>query len=220
MPRNTNLEGNLLGFDVELRTIETMAVESRLQVLFIENDTEKAQKMVNALDADKYDVTHLTSGSAVFLSLVEKYQPDLILMDVESPDRDIVESLSVMSVSNPKPVVMFSQNEDTTTINSLVKSGVSAYVVGDVDPARVRSIIDIAIARFDEHQQLKNELATTQQQLNKQKTVEQAKIWLIETKGLSEKDAYALLRKNAMDTGQTIESVAKNILSVATMLDM
>lgn len=197
-----------------------MAVDKRLQVLFIEKDTEKAKKMMDALDSDTYAVTHITSGSAVFLSVVEEYQPDLILMDVESPDRDIVESLSVMSQSNPKPVVMFSQNEDTNTINSLVKSGVSAYIVGDVDPTRVRTIINIAIARFDEHQELKNELATTQQQLSKQKTVEQAKIWLIETKGLSEKEAYAMLRKNAMDTGQTIETVAKNILSVASMLDM
>ena len=197
-----------------------MTPESRLQVLFIEKDTEKAQKMMNALDQDKYEVTHLTSGNAAFLTLVEEYQPDLILMDVESPDRDIVESLSIMSAANPKPVVMFSQDEDTDTINSLVKSGVSAYIVGDVDPTRVRTIIDIAIARFDEHQQLKNELASTQQQLSKQKTVEQAKIWLMETKGLSEKEAYGMLRKNAMDTSQTIELVAKNILSVATMLDM
>lgn len=192
----------------------------RLQVLFIENDTDKASKMINALDPEKYAVSHLRSGNTAFLHLVEKYQPDLILMDVESPDRDIVESLSVMSAANPKPVVMFSQDEDTNTINSLVKSGVSAYIVGDVDPTRVRSIIDIAIARFDEHQQLKNELVSTQQQLSKQKTVEQAKIWLMETKGLTEKAAYGILRKNAMDTGQTIELVAKNILSVATMLEM
>lgn len=197
-----------------------MTTDSRLQVLFIENDTDKALKMINALDPDKYAVSHLTSGNTAFLQLVEKYQPDLILMDVESPDRDIVESLSVMSAANPKPVVMFSQDEDTNTINSLVKSGVSAYIVGDVDPARVRSIIDIAIARFDEHQQLKNELVSTQQQLSKQKTVEQAKIWLMETKGLTEKEAYGMLRKNAMDTGLTIELVAKNILSVATMLEM
>ncbi|MBO1254227.1 ANTAR domain-containing protein [Alteromonas sp. 5E99-2] len=197
-----------------------MAFDSCLQVLLIEKDAEKAQKMINALDPEKYSVTHLSSGSAVFLRLVEEYQPDLILMDVESPDRDIVESLSVMSAANPKPVVMFSQNEDTDTINSLVKSGVSAYIVGDVDPTRVRTIIEIALARFDEHQQLKNELASTQQQLTKQKTVEQAKIWLMETKGLTEKEAYSLLRKNAMDMSQTIEHVAKNILSVATMLDM
>jgi response regulator NasT len=197
-----------------------MTKDPRLQVLFIENDTDKASKMINALDPEKYAVSHLRSGNTAFLHLVEKYQPDLILMDVESPDRDIVESLSVMSAANPKPVVMFSQDEDTNTINSLVKSGVSAYIVGDVDPTRVRSIIDIAIARFDEHQQLKNELVSTQQQLNKQKTVEQAKIWLMETKGLTEKAAYGILRKNAMDTGQTIELVAKNILSVATMLEM
>lgn len=197
-----------------------MTTSNCLHVLLIDSDKAKAEAMIDALDPAHYRVTHLISGSARFLRLIETHQPDIILIDVESPDRDIVESLSVMSASNPKPVVMFSQQDDKDTISSVVKSGVSAYIVGDVEASRVRSIINIALARFDDQQHLKKELAATQQQLSKQKTVEQAKIWLMETKGLSEKAAYGLLRKNAMDTGQTIETVAKNMLSLAAMLDM
>ena len=102
----------------------------------------------------------------------------------------------------------------------MVKSGVSAYIVGGVDPYRVKSIIDVALARFKEHQQLKNELVETRQKLSSQKVIEQAKIWLMENKNLSEKDAYHRMRKMAMDSGQKMELVAKSILSLVSMLEI
>jgi len=196
-----------------------MATDQIVKVLLIESDNAKAEAVINALGEQKYDITHVADGGLALLKVVDMNQPDLIIMDVESPDRDIVESLNQMSLINPKPVVMFSEQGDTEMIQSLVKSGVSAYIVGDVNPARVKSIVDIAIARFTEYQQLKNQLREAKQQLSSQKTIEQAKIWLMETKHLSEKDAYHRMRKLAMDNGQTIEEVAKNMLSIAAMLD-
>lgn len=196
-----------------------MTTDHIIKVLLIENDDAKAQAVMVALGKQKYDITHVSDGGLALLKVVDMNQPDLIIMDVESPDRDIVESLDQMSLINPKPVVMFSEQGDAAMIQSLVKSGVSAYIVGDVDPARVKSIVDIAIARFTEYQQLKNELLEAKKQLSSQKTIEQAKIWLMETKRLSEKNAYHRMRKLAMDNGQTIEDVAKNMLSVAAMLN-
>lgn len=196
-----------------------MTTDHIIKVLLIENDDAKAQAVMVALGKQKYDITHVSDGGLALLKVVDMNQPDLIIMDVESPDRDIVESLNQMSLINPKPVVMFSEQGDAAMIQSLVKSGVSAYIVGDVDPARVKSIVDIAIARFTEYQQLKNELLEAKKQLSSQKTIEQAKIWLMETKRLSEKNAYHRMRKLAMDNGQTIEHVAKNMLSVAAMLN-
>lgn len=196
-----------------------MTTDHIIKVLLIENDNAKAQAVMVALGKQKYDITHVSDGGLALLKVVDMNQPDLIIMDVESPDRDIVESLNQMSLINPKPVVMFSEQGDAAMIQSLVKSGVSAYIVGDVDPARVKSIVDIAIARFTEYQQLKNELLEAKKQLSSQKTIEQAKIWLMETKHLSEKNAYHRMRKLAMDNGQTIEDVAKSMLSVAAMLN-
>lgn len=194
--------------------------EHPLNVLLIEHDQAKASAVMQALGTQDYHITHVSSGGLALLKVVDENQPDLIIMDVESPDRDMVESLNQMSQINPKPIVMFSEQGDTETIHSLVKSGVSAYIVGDVDAARVKSIVDIAMVRFTEYQELKNELLETKKKLTSQKTIEQAKIWLMETKQLTEKEAYHRMRKMAMDNGQTIDEVAKNLLSVAAMLDL
>lgn len=154
------------------------------------------------------------------LKEVEIFTPDIIIIDIESPDRDMLDSLNRISTSAPKPVVMFSDQDDTILINLLVKSGVTAYVAGGVDPKRVKSILDTAIARFTEYQGLKNELALTKKKLSNQRIVDQAKIWLMQNKNYTENDAYHYIRKMAMDNGQRVEDVAKNMLSLATMLEL
>ncbi|WP_100656900.1 ANTAR domain-containing response regulator [Alteromonas flava] len=196
-----------------------MSEKSLIKVLLVESNLAKAELVSSMLNKSAYQITHVTSRGLSLLREVEINQPDLIIMDVESPDRDIIESLNQISQLNPKPVVMFSDDEDTATINSMMRSGVSAYVVGNVDPTKVKSIIDIAIARFSEYQRLRKELVATKKKLTSQKSIEQAKIWLMETKGLTEKEAYHRIRKMAMDNSQKIEDVANNILSLASMLD-
>ena len=191
-----------------------------IKVMLIENDEQKVQALRQALDSSEYSIEHVTNTGISLLNEVVSAEPDLIIMNIESPNRDILDSLHLMSKSNPKPVVMFSeQQEDSDTIRNMVKCGVSAYVVGDSNPKRVKTILDTAVARFTEYQQLKEELQVTKQRLSSQKTVEQAKIWLMETKNLSEKEAYHSIRKMAMDNSQKIEDVAKNILSLASMLE-
>ncbi len=192
--------------------------KSFLNVLLIEDIQEKANALINALDTSIYCIKHVSNSGVSLLHQVEKLKPDLIIIDIESPNRDILDSLHLLSSSNPKPIVMFSPEKDTATINQLVKSGVSAYVAGGVDPQRVKSIIDTALARFQEYQSLKNELAMTKEKLSGQKTVEQAKLWLMEAKKLSEQEAYQCIRKTAMDNSQKMEDVAKNILSLAKMI--
>ena len=93
----------------------------------------------------------------------------------------------------------------------------SAYVVGEVSQQRVKSVVEVAIARFSVFQGLKQELADTKQKLSSQKNIDKAKRWLMETKQLSEVDAYNFIRKIAMDNSQKMDDVAKNILSVASI---
>ena len=151
----------------------------------------------------------------------KKIKSAKIIIDIESPDRDMLESLNLISKTSPRPIVMFAEHEeDTETINQLVKYGVSAYVVGDVNKVRVKSVLDIVVARFKVHQSLKKELEATKQKLSGQKNIEKAKRWLMDTKNLSETDAYHSIRKMAMDNSQKMDDVAKNILSLAAMLEV
>ncbi|NMP32458.1 ANTAR domain-containing protein [Thalassotalea sp. M1531] len=196
-----------------------IAATQELNVLLVEDDKQKAQSLIGALDRSQYCIRHITTTGMPLLKQVEALQPDVIVIDVESPSRDVLESLSIISLANPKPIVMFSEQNDTETISQSVKSGVSAYIAGDIAFERVRSILDTAVARFSEYQLLKKELVHTKQKLSSQRVVEQAKIWLMETKNLTEKEAYHRIRKMAMDNSQKLEEVARSILSLAKMLE-
>jgi response regulator NasT len=192
---------------------------AKLKVLLAENSHEKANALMNILENTDYDIYHIAHSGVPLLKDVEQLNPDVIIIDIESPDRDMLENLNQIYQLSPKPIVVFSEQEDTnTTANQMVKSGVSAYVVGEVNQERVKSIVDIAIARFGLFQGLKQELADTKQKLSSQKNIEKAKRWLMDTRQLSETDAYHFIRKIAMDNSQKMDDVAKNILSVASIL--
>lgn len=191
---------------------------AKLKVLLAENNHVKAKALIGILTNTDYDIYHIARSGVPLLKEVEQLNPDVIIIDIESPDRDMLENLNQISQFAPKPIVVFSEQQNTNaTINQMVKSGVSAYVVGEVNQERVKSIIDVAIARFRLFQGLKQELAETKQKLSSQKNIEQAKRWLMDTKQLSETDAYHFIRKIAMDNSQKMDDVAKNILSVASI---
>lgn len=190
----------------------------KLKVLLAENNHVKAKALMGILTNTDYDIYHIAHSGVPLLKDVEQLNPDVIIIDIESPDRDMLENLNQISQFSPKPIVVFSEQHNTnTTINQMVKSGVSAYVVGEVNQERVKSIVDVAIARFGLFQGLKQELADTKQKLSSQKNIEKAKRWLMDTKQLSETDAYHFIRKIAMDNSQKMDDVAKNILSVASI---
>ena len=189
-----------------------------LCVLLIDDDPGRAEILSAELDKSRYKVTQMLSASASLLKQVDELQPDVIIIDIESPDRDILESLHTLNSFNPKPIVMFSQQEDTNTINQSVHSGVSAYVTRDVDISRVRAILDAAVARFDQMQSLRAQLHETQRELASRKVIDQAKTMLMETKKITEKEAYQQIRKMAMDNGQRMDQVAKNIIDIIRAL--
>lgn len=190
-----------------------------LNVLLIERNQEKSELLAMALRSNEYLVTQICASGISLLREVERNAPDLIVMDVESPDRDTIQSLSLVTQMAPRPIIMFSEQESGETINSIVASGVTTYVVGEVAGQRIKSIVDTALARFDNYQQLKHELATTQHKLSAEKEINRAKAWLMENKHISEKEAHARLRKTAMDSGKKIEEVARNLLAVVSLMD-
>lgn len=191
-----------------------------LRVLLIDDDPQRAVALSAALDKSRYLVEHMIGADVSLLKQVDALQPDVIIIDIESPSRDILDSLHTLNSFNPKPIVMFSEQEDTNTINQSVHCGVSAYVTREVNTSRVRSILDAAVARFQQMQSLRNQLQETQQELASRKVIERAKVLLMETRNLSEKEAYQMIRKMAMDNGQRMEQVAKNMIDIITTLSM
>lgn len=149
---------------------------------------------------------------------MESSNADIIILDMESPSRDTIESLSVISNYNPKPVVMFSTQDNPALLQESISAGVSSYIAGQIDPQRVKFILDVAVARFNEFQELKKELRDTKEKLSSRKWVDQAKALLIEKQGITEQEAYTAIRKMAMENGEKMEVVAKNLVSMAKLL--
>lgn len=185
-----------------------------LCVLLIDDDPDRAIALSESLDQSRYKIQQMVSADASLLKQVDDLQPDIIIIDVESPNRDILESLHTLNKFNPKPIVMFSEEEDTTTINQTVQSGVSAYLARDINPSRVRAILDTAVAQFQQMQKLRTQLEETQQELASRKVIDQAKTLLMESRKISEKEAYQHIRKMAMDSGLRMEQVAKNVIDI------
>ncbi|MFT2091060.1 ANTAR domain-containing response regulator [Paraglaciecola sp. 2405UD69-4] len=201
------MQQSVLSSDKEVVTPE-------LRILLIDDDQQRADSLTCVLNNSRYKITHLASPDIALLKKVDEIQPDIIVIDIESPSRDILDSVSAISHYNPKPVVMFSAEEDTNTINQSIESGVSAYVVGDLNPERVKPILDAAVARFKAYQKIKTELTDTKQQLASRNTVDQAKRLLMKKKNLSEDEAFKAMRKTAMNSGQTLDVVAKTLISL------
>jgi response regulator NasT len=192
----------------------TIDKRDKLSILLIDDNQTRASELIAALENSRYQVNHLVSSGASLLKQVDDLKPDMVVIDIESPDRDILDSLHTLSNFNPKPIVMFSDQEDADIITRSVKSGVSAYVCGNADPKRVRAILDAALARFEDYQRVKQELVNTKQELEATKVIDTAKRLLMKSRNMSENEAFHALRKMAMDSGQKIEQVAKTLISV------
>jgi response regulator NasT len=186
----------------------------KLSILLIDDNESRSAQLISALENSRYQVSHLLTSGASLLKKVDELKPDMVVIDIESPDRDILDSLHTLSSFNPKPIVMFSEQEDSETITRSIKSGVSAYVCGNADPKRVRAILDAALARFEDYQSVKQELANTKHELEAKKIIDSAKRLLMKSRNMSENEAFHALRKMAMDTGQKLEDVAKTLISM------
>ncbi len=193
--------------------------QSPLTVMLVDDQPARAALLEQALTDHKFTVIARLSSAAGLAEQVARLQPDVIVIDLDSPDRDTLEHMAEVHRDNPRPVVMFADEGDTETIERAVRAGVSAYVVDGLNPARVKPIVDVAIARFREYHALRRELEETRTQLADRKTIERAKGYLMKQRGMSEQEAYSAMRKMAMDRGQRLPEVAANIIAVFELLD-
>lgn len=188
-----------------------------LRVMLVDDDLERRAWVAAALgNAGLVVVAELGTADGL-LRAVSGCTPDVVIIDLESPDRDILENMRCLSRDNPHPVVMFATTSDTDTIREAIEAGVSAYVVDGLSPGRVRSVVEVAIARFRQYASLQSELVAARTSLARRKLVERAKGILMERGRRTESDAYHALRKLAMDQNKTIAEIAQGVIDTAEL---
>jgi response regulator NasT len=183
------------------------------RVMLVDDDPGRARVVEERLWACGYEVVAVTGSAADLLLQIDRHLPDLILMDLASPDRDVLESLSIVTRHNPRPVVMFTQQDDPAYIELAVEAGISTYLVGDIDPALVKPVIDVAMAQFRSFQRLRDELDSTRTELEERKVIEQAKGLLMAYRKVAEDDAHRMMTRLAMDTNRRLPDVARELLA-------
>lgn len=181
--------------------------------MLVDDNPQRAQLVEDNLWAKGFDVVSVIPSATGLLFQIEQHSPDVILIDLESPDRDVLESLAIVNHHNPRPVVMFTQEEDPQYINEAVSAGISTYMVGGINASQVKPVIDVAIAQFHSFQSLRSELTHTKSQLEDRKLIEQAKGLIMAHQKVGEDEAHRLLNKLAMDNNQRLPDVAKTVLA-------
>ncbi|MBX3454898.1 ANTAR domain-containing response regulator [Ferrovibrio sp.] len=191
---------------------------SGLRILLIDEDPERAALLDETLRAQGYELVARLPPDELSAKRVNEIGPDIILVDMGSPSRDTIESMRQINEEQPRPVVMFVDQSDDSMVAEAVQAGVSAYIIDGLNVKRVKPILDVAIARFREFQALRDELKKTKATLAERKLIERAKGLLMRERGLNESEAYAALRRLAMDRQQRLADVAEALLAFADVL--
>ncbi|MBP1150512.1 ANTAR domain-containing protein [Methylocaldum sp. RMAD-M] len=190
-----------------------------LRIMLVDQDSARSAILEQALhDAGHQVVARIKHGHNLLRELKE-CQPDMVIMDLEAPGRDTLEQMREISRDQPRPIILFSNKRDGDYIRQAVQAGVSAYVVDGLSQERIMPIVEVAMARFREFEALKRELHETKTQLADRKVVDKAKGILMQRKGMSEDEAYQLLRKAAMSRNMRIADVARTLLTLEGLTD-
>ncbi|MGE8558284.1 ANTAR domain-containing protein [Acinetobacter sp.] len=187
----------------------------KLKIALIDDDQERANFIKTSLIEHHFEVVACLTIDHLSLFRLEQLHADIILLDMDHPHRDIIESC----VSHfDLPTVLFTKNSDKDTIKSAIDAGVTAYIVDGIDPAKLQSILEISIAQFKKHKKLLDDLEDTKNKLADRKVVEKAKVLMMQLHSLSEDQAFQLLRKNAMSHRMTIGEMARRLLDAQQLL--
>jgi len=189
-----------------------------MRVMIVDENEARAGLIEAGIVAAGDEVVARLIGHADLQEMVERIQPDVIIIDMECPDRDTLEAMSYITRHHPRPTVIAVDRSDSESIRAAVQAGVSAYVVGGLSPERVRPVLEVAIARFHEFQALRRELEQAKSSLEERKVIERAKGILMKSRRLAEDEAFRLLRKMAMDRKRRLADVAREVVAAAELL--
>ncbi|MGO4568784.1 ANTAR domain-containing response regulator [Rhizobium sp. 2YAF20] len=192
---------------------------SSLNVLVIDENRIRASVIEEGLRDAGYDRVTVIADMTGLARRITEINPDVIVIDLENPNRDMLESMFQISRAVNRPIAMFVDKSDEASIEAAVDAGVSAYIVDGLKQERVRPILKMAISRFNAFSRLSRELEEARGELENRKLIDRAKGVLMRARGLSEKEAYALLRRTAMDQNRKIVEIAQSLITAASLLD-
>jgi response regulator NasT len=179
---------------------------------------ERSRQLRIGLLESGYNVVAVLPADTFLYERLAQLQPDMIIVDAESEARDSLEHVVMATRDARRPIVLFTNDNDTTHVKDAVAAGVSAYIVAGLSPERIRPILDVAMARFEHEQGLRRELADARTELQDRKVIGRAKGLLMQRQNLNEQAAYEKLRKAAMDKGLRLGEVAQRMLDAADLL--
>ncbi|UFH48302.1 ANTAR domain-containing response regulator [Pseudomonas sp. KNUC1026] len=189
-----------------------------LRILLINDTPRTVGRLRTALSEAGFDVIDESGLTIDLPARVEAVRPDVVLIDTESPSRDVMEQVVMVTRDQPRPIVMFTDEHDPLVMRQAIKSGVSAYIVEGIHAQRLQPIMEVAMARFESDQVLRSQLQARDQQLAERKRIELAKGMLMKMKHCSEEEAYTLMRRQAMSKQQKLIQVAEQIIAMNELL--
>lgn len=189
-----------------------------LRVILVDDERDRALLVKEALEGEGFAVVGTFAAAAGLPARIAELAADVVIVDIDSPDRDTLEDMRRVGVEQGRAVVMFAQDGKPETIKAAVEAGVSAYVVDGLKPDRVRPVIDVAVARFAQFQALRGELDKARTTLAERKQIEKAKGILMKRRKVDEEEAYRLMRRMAMDQKRRLIDVANRLIEAAELL--
>jgi response regulator NasT len=188
-----------------------------LKVLLVNDTRKQVGRLRESLIHAGCEVVEEVSRAMQIPVMVKALSPDLVIIDTESPSRDVLEQICVVSQGSPRPVVMVSNDGQVDAVKAAISAGVSAYVVEGIDEGRLAAVLTVAQARFEADQLLKRQVVVAENKLNERRDIDRAKGVLMQLHGLSENEAYHAMRKMAMDQNTRIAEVATKVMSMGTL---
>ena len=183
-----------------------------------ESELERSRSLRIGLLESGYNIVAVLPADPFLPERLAQIAPDMVIVDAESQARDTLEHVVMATRDARRPIVLFTNDDDTSQVGAAIAAGVSAYVVAGLAPERIRPVLEVALARFEHEESLRRDLADARTQLSDRKTIDRAKGILMARHSLSEDQAYTRLRKSAMDRGMKIAEVAQRIVDVADLL--
>ena len=189
-----------------------------MRIVIVDDSGLRATVLEDGLREAGYDDIHVVPPRGGFVAKLERMAPDVVLMDLGSPSRDTLEEMLAVSRALARPIAMFVDQSDDQMIGAAIDAGVSAYVVDGLRKERIKPILDLAIRRFNAFAKMQTELDEARTALADRKTLDRAKALLMNSRGLTEPEAYSLLRSTAMNQGRRIVEVADALITAHSLL--
>lgn len=190
----------------------------QLHIIVVERDSDRAELISTGLKSVGDFEVEIISEVNGLARQIQSRQPDVVLIDIANPSRDTLEELALASGPHDRPVAMFVDRSDDGLSSAAIEAGVSAYVVDGMQPTRLKPILEAAIARFRMFQRMRTELDETKRALEERKVIDRAKGIVMKARGVGEDEAYAILRKAAMDQGKRVADVAQALVTASGLL--